>query len=139
MLGSYNYQQQQQSHQWGGHPVDGLASAVGIVFFALIVELIWFCYKKKWPDYKLPPSNMSIDEFELRVRQGEELVILEDLVLNIEQYKYKHPGGKFSLVQNVGRDVSKFFYGGYALENEEIEPHLHSGIARSIVNSLIVA
>jgi cytochrome b involved in lipid metabolism len=27
-----------------------------------------------------------------------------------------HPGGKFVIEHNIGRDVSKFFYGGYSLD-----------------------
>jgi len=41
---------------------------------------------------------------------------------------------------NIGRDISKYFYGGYILENQVgISPHTHSNVARKIVNSLIVA
>ncbi len=41
---------------------------------------------------------------------------------------------------HVGRDVSKFFYGGYVLENQSgMTPHNHSNVARTIVNSLAIA
>ena len=29
-----------------------------------------------------------------------------------------HPGGRFMINKTVGRDISKFFYGGYQLINE---------------------
>jgi cytochrome b involved in lipid metabolism len=38
------------------------------------------------------------------------------MVLDIETYMAEHPGGKFSIEHNIGRDISKFFYGGYSLE-----------------------
>ena len=44
-------------------------------------------------------------------------MILDDLVLDVSKFMGEHPGGLFSLEHNVGRDVSKFFYGGYSLEN----------------------
>ncbi len=67
-------------------------------------------------------------------------MILDDMILDISKYKYKHPGGKFVLQQNIGRDISKFFYGGYTLENYEgLSPYTHSNIARMVVNSLIIA
>jgi len=44
-------------------------------------------------------------------------VILDEMVLDLAPFIDHHPGGKFSLVQNIGRDISKFFYGGYSLEN----------------------
>ena len=52
---------------------------------------------------------------------------------------YEHPGGTFSLSQNIGRDISKFFYGGYSLENKiKVPEHRHSNDARMIVNDLII-
>lgn len=66
-------------------------------------------------------------------------MILDDLVLDIRSYKWSHPGGRFVLEYNAGRDISKFFYGGYVLENGSgLQPHQHTNIARCIVNSLVV-
>ena len=48
---------------------------------------------------------------------GEKLVILDDMVLDMSSYAMNHPGGNFSIEHNIGRDVSKFFYGGNSLEN----------------------
>lgn len=68
------------------------------------------------------------------------MVILDDLVLDISRFKFSHPGGKFAIDYNIGRDVSKFFYGGYLLENNSgLKPHTHSNMARCIVNSLVIA
>lgn len=82
---------------------------------------------------------MSIPEFEARIKNGEKLAILDDMVLDLTDYMVNHPGGKFSLAHNIGRDVSKFFYGGYSLENQnKVENHVHSNDARRVVNTLIV-
>lgn len=71
---------------------------------------------------------------------GEQLVCLDDLVLDVSSFKLSHPGGKFVLDYNVGRDISKFFYGGYTLENSTgLKPHTHSNMARCIANSLVIA
>ena len=63
------------------------------------------------------------------------------MVIDIGSYMNSHPGGKFVLQQNVGRDISKFFYDGYCLEdNLGASPsrgHKHSNYARIIVNDLI--
>ena len=65
---------------------------------------------------------------------------MNDLVLDVSKYMSNHPGGKFVMDHNIGRDISKYFYGGYILENQVgISPHTHSNVARKIVNSLIVA
>ena len=67
------------------------------------------------------------------------MVILDDMVLDISKFIYLHPGGQFSLKHNIGRDISKFFHGGYSLENiKQVKNHLHSSDARRIVNSLII-
>lgn len=46
------------------------------------------------------------------------------------------------LSHNVGRDISKFFYGGYSMEgNLSGSPssgHIHTNYARYIVNDLII-
>ena len=56
-------------------------------------------------------------EFDRDVRHGSKLVILDEMVIDIGRYMNSHPGGRFVLQQNVGRDISKFFYGGYCLED----------------------
>jgi len=82
------------------------------------------------------------EEFETRIKNGEKLVILDNMVIDISSYAYNHPGGAFLLEYNVGRDISKFFYGSYALDGngndpskEETERYTHSNIARKIANN----
>ena len=66
-------------------------------------------------------------------------MILDDFVLDITRFLLEHPGGTFSLKQNIGRDISKFFHGGYSLENKiKVHEHRHSNDARKIVNDLII-
>ena len=66
-------------------------------------------------------------------------MIIDDFVLDITRFLYEHPGGTFSLKQNIGRDVSKFFHGGYSLENKiKVQEHRHSNDARKVVNDLII-
>jgi len=38
---------------------------------------------------------------------------LDDLIIDIINYLGNHPGGKRVMTANIGRDVTKFFYGGY--------------------------
>ena len=53
-----------------------------------------------------------------------------------------HIGGKFVIKINIGRDISKFFYGGYCLEDNQgprpAEGQYHSNYARLLVNDLII-
>jgi len=79
------------------------------------------------------------------VLEGEPLCILDNLVLNLSSYAHQHPGGAFLLQYTVGRDISKFFYGAYALDGNNNDPkqgnhrNTHSNVARKIANRNIVA
>lgn len=90
-------------------------------------------------------ATMSEIEFEQKIKNGEQLVILDDLVLDVSKYADFHPGGAFLISHNVGRDVSKFFHGGHALDNNSNNPkdrtpkHTHSNIARMVAKDLAVA
>lgn len=84
---------------------------------------------------------MTIQEFEDAVADGKrKLVILDDLVLDVTQFANSHPGGRFLIEANNGRDISKFFYGGYNYEPlSGGKNHTHTNVSRMVVNSLIVA
>ena len=56
-------------------------------------------------------------DFHKRVEGGEKLIVLDDVVLDVSAYMKHHPGGQFVLEHLVGKDVSKFFYGGYSLDS----------------------
>lgn len=49
-------------------------------------------------------------------------MILNEMVLDVTKFIDYHPGGKFVLKINNGRDISKFFYGGYCLEGNGSGP-----------------
>ena len=51
----------------------------------------------------------------MRVLNGEKLVILDDMVPDVSEFAWEHPGGAFLINHNVGRDISKFFQGNYTL------------------------
>ena len=61
-------------------------------------------------------------------------------MLDITKWADEHPGGAFSINFNIGRDVSKYFHGGYSLENKDKVPnHAHSVDARRAAQKFIVA
>jgi len=61
-------------------------------------------------------------------------VIIDDLVINIGEYKGYHPGGSFALEHFIGQDISKYFYGGYKTENfNSSRTYTHSNQARLVV------
>lgn len=114
-----------------------LMSGIVIVFEG------WYQYSWRQEDQFIYDKPLiSEQEFEERIKNGEKLVILDNMVIDISTYAYNHPGGAFLLDYNVGRDISKFFYGSYALDGnandpskQETERYAHSNIARKIANN----
>lgn len=86
---------------------------------------------------------MTVEQFNAAVASGSKFVILDDLVVDVGAFINHHPGGRFVLTHNIGRDISKFFYGGYNLEgNTGPNPssgYTHSNYARMVVNKLAAA
>lgn len=82
----------------------------------------------------------SMEEFNLLIAKGRQLVILDDLILDIKNYIHNHPGGQKVLQANIGRDISKYFYGGYQYENLKgsNDLHTHSKTALAICKDMIV-
>jgi Cytochrome b5-like Heme/Steroid binding domain len=73
------------------------------------------------------------------IARGDKLVILDDMVLDVINFRWEHPGGQFLIDFHIGHDISKYFYGGYVLEHSTgMKPTNHSNVARSIVNGLII-
>ena len=86
---------------------------------------------------------MSREEFDQSILEFKKYVILDDRVIDLTDYIDSHPGGRFVLNHCVGKDVSKFFYGGYSLEGNLggsiAKGHNHSYYARRIANDLTIA
>lgn len=113
---------------------------VVVISVLLYFEIMKQKTQKSDIEYQVPIKMyvMSEGEFDQRIRDGEQLVIFEEKVLDISEFKDYHPGGAFVLDQSVGRDISKLFYGGYHLEGS-VSPHQHEGHARELMQGLIIA
>jgi Cytochrome b5-like Heme/Steroid binding domain len=91
-----------------------------------------------------PEAFMTQQEFQSLVSKGRKLVILDDLVLDVESFLTRHPGGQWNISHNIGKDIGKFFYGGYSIDGNEVgnvgkSGVKHSNFARKAVNKLIIA
>lgn len=67
-------------------------------------------------------------------------MIMDQYVIDAHDFGPFHPGGKFVITHNLGRDISKFFYGGYNMfPGAKIQvTHLHTKKALDTVNRMIV-
>ena len=116
--------------------------SIALFFFLFLVfEVSHQLYLRQEIKFNEPLNTMSDEEFQMEVQKGKQkLVILDDLVLDVTQFAGSHPGGRFLLEKNVGKDISRYFYGGYSYEPlQGAKNNTHSNYARTIVNSLIVA
>ena len=112
-----------------------------ILFSVLIItfEIFYQVYKRKEQPFRDVPERIPRHEFDERIARGDKLVLLDDMILDVRKFRSEHPGGQFLIDFHIGRDVSKFFYGGYVLGNQSgMTPYTHSNVARAIVNSMIV-
>lgn len=110
----------------------------------LILEVVFRLWRNKSGPltFRQIHNTMSTEEYEQAVKSGKKFCILDDFVLDVSLYASRHPGGRFLIDATVGRDVSKYFYGGYKMENAKSNkdgPYRHSMMARKTVSTLIVA
>jgi cytochrome b involved in lipid metabolism len=40
--------------------------------------------------------------------------------------KYSHPGGQFLITKTIGKEISRYFYGNFALEDMDVKAYSHS-------------
>ena len=83
---------------------------------------------------------MSLKTFNSIIQSGKWLVILNDLVIDVSNYLGNHPGGKRALTGNIGRDVTKFFNGGYQYTNFNglDDQHNHSKLSTELAMRMTI-
>ena len=134
-------------YDYNGNKTVGVVIAgvsAGLFFTILAIgEIVYQIRLRKTVDFVEPTAAMNAQDFEQALTNGRKLVILDTLVLDVTKFIDQHPGGRFVLSHNIGRDISKFFYGGYSLEDnmgqKPASPYTHSTFARMIVNDLAIA
>ena len=123
-------------HTLNGDEMKVLAQINFMTFLALIIiiEAI-YRIRNKWSlGHVVTPSingkikSYTPEQIDKEVKEDKKpLVVFDNLVLDIDGYERIHPGGKFVLTHNYGRDISKFFFGGYNLvQVPGLRPHHHS-------------
>ena len=117
----------------------GPAAFIGFCLLVLIFEIKYRCKERNSKMVLHNPVVTSskgkrnnrikifaFSEIDEEVENGRKLLLFDNLVLDLDGYERLHPGGKFVLNRNVGRDISKFFYGGYAMVNYPgVKPFSH--------------
>lgn len=129
-------------------PLVGWVNFAVSIFVTILSEVLYRRWlKTNRAVLETPKKNflpeMTYDEIMHQVyNKDRNLVILDNLVLNFGEFHHYHPGGRFMLMKNRGRDISKFFYGGYRLVNDKDDmniPHTHSPTATKVAQEMVIA
>lgn len=65
-------------------------------------------------------------------------MLFENIVCDVSNFKYRHPGGGALIKDNIGRDIGKFIYGAYSY-NRTYRNHTHSNQAIKAIRDLAIA
>ncbi len=82
------------------------------------------------PTKKLLYPLMDRSDFEKRITFGQQILIIENWVVNIQDYISDHPGGSEMLLAYVGKDATRAFSGGI---------NTHSQAARVVMSNYVIA
>ena len=94
-------------------------------------------YKEKGVIEKPELETISQFSFNNMVKTGRKLVLFNNYIVDVESFMDEHPGTRFVINQNIGREIGKYFYGAYSME-EDVLPHVHSSYAANLIKRLTI-
>ena len=83
-------------------------------------------------------QTMSPDEFLIQVRGGKQWAMYNQYVVDVSSLLSTHPGGRFVIEKNIGREIGKYLYGAYTVESSSMSPHAHTRYAFDSLKRLII-
>jgi hypothetical protein len=93
-----------------------ILAAGGQIFIMELAYRLYNRYSKAELPIEKGTEPWSVDKIKSEAYDKKrKIVVLDNQVLDVEGFASTHPGGKFVFTKNYGRDISKFFYGGYKL------------------------
>ncbi|CDW82462.1 cytochrome b5-like heme steroid binding domain containing protein [Stylonychia lemnae] len=83
---------------------------------------------------------MSLFKFNQLISLGRQLVILEEKILDLESFLDNHPGGRNFLKINIGKDITKYFYGAFNFLNKNLTEQrvTHSLLGHQLAGQLAI-
>ncbi|CAI2386799.1 unnamed protein product [Moneuplotes crassus] len=111
-----------------------------MVIMLASLEVLWQL-SKNW-------KYTNIDEIERKglpemtmeevLNSKRKLAIFDQYVVDFGLYQYDHPGGKYVLDECEGKEIGKYFYGAYSLD-DNMKAYKHSFVAGKIMKKLAIA
>ena len=113
---------------------------IAIILCFLIIEITFCLINKKYYKafIKINKKNLKTMSLKAFNESNKKLALFNDYVVDLTSYAYEHPGGTFVIQQWNKKDIGKYIYGAYSME-DNVSPHKHSFIAMKIVERLIWA
>lgn len=78
----------------------GISNMAVFYGLALIFETTFQIFKRRKIAFKNPQVTYTREDFRKKCEEGQNLVILDDLVLKVDDFERYHPGGYFTIHQN---------------------------------------
>jgi len=83
---------------------------------------------------------LTMIEFQNRVANGDQLIIIGGIIHDVSHFVHDHPGGRQTLLNHVGTEATEFFEGKKGYQNaQKYHMHAHSKEARTYLNAMRVA
>jgi len=83
--------------------------------------------------------SITMIQYRKRVAEGDQLIIIDEIVHDVAPFVDSHPGGRLTLLHHVGEEDSTPLFNGISTGSETVTPHVHDKIALKFLNGLRVA
>ncbi|EGR34866.1 hypothetical protein IMG5_000940 [Ichthyophthirius multifiliis] len=135
---------------WWAKAIGGLY--IFQIFIRIIFEIVYQIepdiLKRKKSEYKEIEKSKEQDELMERLNNNvpiheinKEFPNLLYLILGKSVYdvtEIQHPGGQFILKHLKGKEISRYFYGGYQCEQTKMQPYRHSLYANNFIQNFYI-
>ena len=113
--------------------------------YSIILIIVGEVYRRYYPkyaankEYSAFDSNYHVftwDEIGEKVSAGACWIVIDKYVFDVTKWQFSHPGGRKILLDNVGTDCTKMFYG--LKEVPGLNKYAHTEWAKKIMAGMIV-
>jgi hypothetical protein len=73
----------------------GYYNIVFVTLVLFICEVSYTIFQSREIKFKDIEDTMTGEEFDKKIKEGSQFVILDDLILDVGMFQYYHPGGTF--------------------------------------------
>ena len=111
-----------------------------ILVWFVAAELSFYIVNKKYYNPILTVEKNGLRSMTLKAfyESDKKLALFNDYIVDLTSYAFEHPGGTYMIQQCNKKDIGKYMYGAFSMENR-VSPHRHSFIAMLIIEKLVVA